>query len=299
MNLTKEQIHKILELAGMLSGVDIENVSETEITKALVEIERKLNFYDVNVNFKVDNKNILIVDDLELSLYHLNQIMQKVGFRTFVARNKQDALAEILKHNFNYILVDLFLPDANDGFELIKETVELKNSGKQNYKVIVISGTDDKSLIDKCYKLGVDGFVTKTENWHNDILKYFNPMNEHSENYPFNKIVINSEMVLYSIKKLNENKIFEELVADINASILSGRKNVVLNLEKVMVFDVDNTYLFANIYKECQNANGMLLLLNPSEKIKEALAYAFLEGVIPVFHSLEDIIEYVENSKNV
>ena len=66
MNLTKEQISKIMELANRNEEINIEEVTELDISKALVEIERKLNFFDVEVNFNAENKNILIVDDLEL-----------------------------------------------------------------------------------------------------------------------------------------------------------------------------------------------------------------------------------------
>ena len=64
MNLTKEQISKIMELANRNEEINIEEVTELDISKALVEIERKLNFFDVEVNFNAGNKNILIVDDL-------------------------------------------------------------------------------------------------------------------------------------------------------------------------------------------------------------------------------------------
>lgn len=292
MNLTKEQISKILELADKSTEINIDEITETDISKALVEIERKLNFFDVEVNFKAENKNILIVDDLELSLYQLNQLMKKVGIRSYVARNKEEAKAEIVKHNFNYLLIDLFLPDFNDGFSLIQEAVELRKNGKQNYKIIVISGTDDKQLIDKCYELGADGFVTKTENWHTDILKHIHT-SEDSSNMMFKKEEISDKVISYYLKKFNDKKIYDTLIADINASVLAGMPNVVLNLEKAIVFDADNTYVFAEIYRICQNGNGALMLLNPSEKIKEALASAYLEGVIPVFSSLEKVEQFV------
>lgn len=298
MELTQEQIHKILELADKTTDIDVEKVTTTDISRALVEIERKLNFFDVDINFNSENKNVLIVDDLELSLYQLNQLMKRVGLRSFVARNTEEAKAELMRHTFHYLLIDLFLPDCEDGFNLIKYAIELKNSGKQNYKVIVISGADDKELIDKCYKLGVDGYVTKTESWHKDILKYMNTPNEHSENTVFRKTCVNDDIVSYHLRKFNDKKIFDALNADLNAVILSGSPHIVMNMEKVMVFDPDNTYIFAEIYKACQNAGGSFLLVNPSEKIKEALASAYLEGVIPTFSSLEDAIEYVSNLKN-
>lgn len=293
MELSKEQIHKIMELADKTNTVDVDKVTPLDISKALIEIERKLNFFDVDVTFNAENKNILIVDDLELSLYQLNQLMKKVGIRTFVARNKEEAQAEIIRHNFNFLLIDLFLPDCEDGFSLIKEAIKIKESGKQNYKIIVVSGSDDKVLIDKCYKLGADGYVTKTENWHTDILKYINITNEHNENMLFNKNEVSSKVVSYTLKKFNDKKIFDALNADINSSILEGKPNVILNLEKVMVFDQDNTYILAEIYKTCQNAGGCFLLANPSEKIKEALSCAYLEGIIPVFHTINEAVNYI------
>lgn len=297
MELSREQINKILELADK-TNIDIDQVTSLDISKALIEIERKLNFFDVDISFKSDSKNVLIVDDLELSLYHLNQLMKKVGIRTFVARNKEEAKAEIIRRNFDYLLLDLFLPDCEDGLALIKEAIEIKDSGRQNYKIIVVSGSDDKRLIEECYKLGIDGYVTKTENWHTDILKYINTENEYRENNTFNKKIISSEIVLYKLKKFNDKTIFDDLMADINISMLDGRPNVLLNVEKVMVFDQDNTYFFAEIYKSCQNSGGSLMLLNPSEKIKEALSCAYLEGIIPVFHNTAEAEDYVIKLKN-
>lgn len=297
MDLTKEQINKILELADKTTELNADNVTSLDISKALIEIERKMNFFNVDAKFVGADKNVLIVDDLELSLYQLNQLMKKIGIRSFVARSKEEAKAEIMKHHFNFLLIDLFLPDSQDGISLIKDAITLKNLGKQDYKIIVISGADDKELIEQCYKLGIDGFVTKNENWHTDILKYINTSNENKENTMFQKTAVTDEITHYSLKKFNDKKIFEELTTDINAAILNGSHHILMNLEKVTVFDTDNTYILAEIYKSCQNAGGSFLLINPSEKIKEALAFAYLEGMIPILHSIEDAKQYIEDLK--
>lgn len=299
MELSKEQIYKIIELADKTKEMDAENITSADISKALIEIERKLNFFDVNVNFAGTDKNVLIVDDLELSLYQLNQLMKKIGIRSFVARNKEEAKAELLKHHFHFLLIDLFLPDYQDGISLIKEVIALKNQGKQNYKVIVISGADDRDLIEECYRLGIDGFVTKTENWHNDILKYINTNNENKDNAAFQKTAIEKDVTHYFLRKFNDKKIFEALTTDINATVISGSPHIMINLEKVTVFDTDNTYILAEIYKICQNAGGSFLLINPSEKIKEALSFAYLEGMIPVFSTIENAKQYIEDFKKI
>lgn len=294
MEISKEQIHKIMELADKNFEQDIDKITEVDISRALIEIERKLNFFDVDVNFNAEHKNILIVDDLELSLYQLNQLMKKVGIRAFVARNKEDAKAEIMRHSFDYLLLDLFLPDSEDGFSLIKTAMDYKKNGSQHYKIIVVSGSDDKAMIDKCYEMGVDGYVTKTETWHTEILKYMNTPVVQNENSLFQKDTLNDKIISYTFRRFNDSKIFNALLTDINSSVIEGKVNVALNLEKAVVFDPDNTYIFAEIYKICTNAGGLFMLIHPSEKIQNALASAYLEGVIPVFHSTEKAIEYVE-----
>jgi len=299
MELTNEQISKILELADKKSEINPETATSADISKALIEIEKKMNFFDVDISFAGADKNALIVDDLELSLYQLNQLMKKIGIRSFVARTKEEARAEIIKHHFNFLLIDLFLPDCKDGIALITEAVELKKQGKQDYKIIVISGSEDKELIEKCYQLGADGYVIKSENWHTDILKYINTNNEHKDNEVFVKKEINSDTIHYSLRKFNDKKIYDALTKDINAAIIDGFPNVLINLEKVAVFDNDNTYILAEIYKLCQNSGGSFLLINPSEKIKEAMAFAYLEGMIPVLSSIESAKEYIADFKKM
>ena len=136
-----------------------------DINKALILIERKFLSLLSNEAMTVPAEfNILIVDDLELSIYQFNQLLKKVGIVPTVARNKVEALAELKKKKFDYIVVDLFLPDAQDGIELIEECIKLRDAKRTN-KIIVMSGTDDKDLIEKCYKLGIDEFVPKSSNW--------------------------------------------------------------------------------------------------------------------------------------
>lgn len=299
MEITKEQLQKLMELAVSDSNIDMDNIESIDISKALVAIERKLNFFSTNINFDLNNKNqtVLIVDDLELSIYQLTQLLKKIGITPSVARNKDEAIAEMHRKTFNYVLIDLFLPDSKDGFELIEEAVRLKNAHQQNFHILIISGTDDKSLIDHCYKLGIDGYIAKDAMWHTEILKYINTTSKKSESSDFSKFIINNNIASYTIKKFNNKKIFSELLADINSSILDGQPNIILNLEHINLFDMDNSYVFAEIYKACVNNKGIFIIINPSEKIKEALVFAYLDGIIPILSSVESAVEFI-NKKN-
>ena len=110
MDINNEQLKKLFDLSEI--EVDFENVVSEDINKALIAIERKFNSYCCDDSSVPAEFNILIVDDLELSIYQFNQVLKKVGIIPTVARNKMEALAELKKKKFDFIVVDLFLPDA-------------------------------------------------------------------------------------------------------------------------------------------------------------------------------------------
>ena len=76
MEITNEQLTKLFELAGM--EYDEIYMTPEFISKALVEIERKLNFFELGPSSKqrVQTK-VLIADDLELSYINLLNFLIK------------------------------------------------------------------------------------------------------------------------------------------------------------------------------------------------------------------------------
>ncbi len=98
---------------------------------------------------------------MELSIFQLTSMLKKIGMNVYVARNKEEAISEFKKKHFDYLIVDLFLPDAQDGFAVVEEANKLKNEENKNFKMLVVSGTDDKQMVQKCYSLGVDEFIPK------------------------------------------------------------------------------------------------------------------------------------------
>ena len=51
--------------------------------------------------------------------------------------------------------------------------------------------------------------------------------------------------------------------------------------------------IFADIYKLCAENGGKLVLTNPSNQVKEALSFAFLEDVIPCANSIEKAVSLI------
>ena len=285
MEINNEQLKKLFDLSG--ADIVVEEALQDDITKALILIERKLNSFASDTMTVPAEFNILIVDDLELSIYQFNQVLKKVGIVPTVARNKIEALAELKKKKFDYIVVDLFLPDAEDGIELIDECIKLRDAKKTN-KIIVMSGTDDKNLIEKCYKLGIDEFVPKSSNWHDQILKFITSSLTTKQHEDFFKYSINDNICCYTINKFNSSKHIDAIVKDVTTSLYTGYVNIIFNMENVKIFDDEYTSTFTT------EKGGKFMLVKISDSVKAALSDAFLDTLIPTFTSVDLAVSKIE-----
>lgn len=293
MEINIEQLTKLFDLSGLEANAETA-VSE-DINKALILIERKMAPSTNDTMTVPAEFNILIVDDLELSIYQFNQLLKKVGIVPTVARNKIEALAELKKKKYDYIVVDLFLPDAQDGLELIDECIKLRDAKITN-KLIVMSGTDDKDLIEKCYKLGIDEFVPKSSNWHDQILKFITSSLTTKQHEDFFKYSINDNICCYTVNKFNSHKHIDNLIKDVTTSLYSGHTNIIFNMENVKIFDDENTATFTTFYKMCNEKGGQFMLVKISDSVKNALADAFLDTLIPTFTSVDAAVSTIESS---
>ena len=294
MEITQEQLNKIFELASMDKKFASKQVTTGDISQALIEIERKL--YSFSAGMPADafgEKKVLIADDLELSIYQLMTLLKKIGITPRVARHKEEAVSELQKVQFDCIILDLFMPDSEDGIELIKAAVQKRSETGSSCRVIVISGTDDSSLIDLCYEIGADFYIKKDTGWHSKLMQYISSSLQTDKNAAFQRASVSANAAAYKLKRFNEQKILDAVLKDISYSVFSGKKNIILDLTEVVLFDVDNAYIFAEIYKICSENGGRFILVNPSPKVKDALSFAYLEDVIKSTDSIEAALKLV------
>ncbi len=295
MEITQEQLNKIFELASIDKKAGVDQITSRDISEALIYIERKLYSFSAEVKVaSLEDKKILIADDLELSIYQLNTLLKKIGVTPFVARHKEEAVSEMQKNKFDCIIIDLFIPDSSDGLDLIKAAVKKRDETGIYTKIVVVSGTDDASLINTCYELGTDFYIKKDNDWHSKLLQYISTSFQTNKNPAFTRSTINNHIVAYMLKRFNEQKVFDSVVKDINYSVFSGIKNIIFDLTDIALFDIDNAYIFAEIYKICSENGGKFILVNPSLKVKEALSFAYLEDVIKYTNSIDSAVQIIQ-----
>ncbi len=105
-------------------------------------------------------KKVLIVDDsnfmrilLKQKLYNFRKI------EIFEASNGKQAIETARKQNPDLILLDMVLPDI-DGETVLRR---IRKAGIQS-EVIVVSAVGQESVIKRCEKIGVSGYIIKPFN---------------------------------------------------------------------------------------------------------------------------------------
>ena len=296
VEITKEQLETLIKLSGIEANIN--DADSDTISKALIGIERKLNFYNYPVNLlSAESLNILIADDMELSIYQLTSMLKKIGAKVSVARTKEEATAELKRKHFDYLILDLFLPDFEDGLELVRFANDCRKHENKNYKILVVSGTDDASTIQKCYNEGIDEFISKQPDWHQNVMKYISNTITTTNTDEYQKYYVNDDICVFTIYKINGEEYVENILKEVNANTLTGKPNIIFDMEHIKVFSDKYANIFAEVFKIATQADGNFIIVKPSKDILNALRYVFLHNVINTFYSIEEAIKHIEESK--
>lgn len=111
-----------------------------------------------------ENKNILIVDDVEDVREGLSHVLQDEGYNVSTASNGVEALAELKTQSIDLVITDILMPEM-DGMELVTKAKEFCSA---DLKFILISGGgrklpgDDYDYLEVTKKLtGVNTLLKK------------------------------------------------------------------------------------------------------------------------------------------
>ena len=105
---------------------------------------------------------ILLVDDDKIERLKFKKVCQEANFKSNIIEAKDGETALLLlddcKTPFDLIISDLNMPGI-DGFEFLST---LKNNSKlKNIPIVILSTSQRKIDLDRCYKFGISGYFTK------------------------------------------------------------------------------------------------------------------------------------------
>ena len=104
------------------------------------------------------SQKILIVDDEPNIVISLEFLMQQSGYEVAIARDGEEALAQMVSFQPDLVLLDVMLPLRN-GFEVCQKIRE--NSLWNQVKVVMLSAKGREIEVSKGLALGADAYITK------------------------------------------------------------------------------------------------------------------------------------------
>lgn len=105
-----------------------------------------------------DSLRLLIIDDDKLSRMHLSMLLTPESMVVSEASSGQEGLDLLSKEHFDIILLDVRMPGM-DGFTVCDRI--RSNSAQANLPIIILTGNDDITSIEKALRAGANDFVTK------------------------------------------------------------------------------------------------------------------------------------------
>jgi len=101
-------------------------------------------------------KKALIVDDDHLICWGLQKEFLSLDISARIAETAKDALAELRKDSYDFVFLDIHLPDGN-GIELLEEV----SRGSPNAIVTIISGDPSQTNRESAFAAGARQFLEK------------------------------------------------------------------------------------------------------------------------------------------
>ncbi|HXY53495.1 MAG TPA: sigma-54 dependent transcriptional regulator [Nitrospirota bacterium] len=109
---------------------------------------------------------VLIAEDEEITLKHLNNALQREGYVTVATQNGQDAFQKIEGDHFDLLIADIKMPGLT-GIELLEKIKERQ----LETEVIIITGFGSIDSVVDAMKKGAYDYVTKPFNLDELVLK--------------------------------------------------------------------------------------------------------------------------------
>lgn len=106
-----------------------------------------------------EKRRILLIEDDASIAFILQFIVQREGFEVVIARDGNEAMAQIESDSvFSLAIIDIMLP-FYDGFQLIEK---LRSKAQwADVPVIVLSSVSQEKSIVRALKIGANDYITK------------------------------------------------------------------------------------------------------------------------------------------
>ncbi len=103
---------------------------------------------------------VLLAEDNEINKLIAKTMLNRWGFTTTMAKDGEEAVAEVVRNDFDFILMDIHMPNK-DGITATKDIRELSHPVKKSLPIIALTANTQIGVNDKYIELGMDGYLSK------------------------------------------------------------------------------------------------------------------------------------------
>lgn len=124
---------------------------------------------------------ILIVDDLGVITYQLKVLLNSFKYEIDVSHEIYDAVNKYRKRNYEFVIMDLFIPTDREGFMLLSELRKIADNTGRRPTIGVMTASNKKELENICRSKGADFFLEKSADWQQKLYSIINEFVNGSE----------------------------------------------------------------------------------------------------------------------
>ena len=130
---------------------------------------------------------ILVIDDLGVITFQLKALLSNLKYDVDCSQEIYDAVNKFKKRQYDYVIMDLFIPTEREGFILLTELKKMIEMGGLNTIVGIMTASARKDIELQCKNKGADFFIEKNLNWQNELYKimdeYINGDKDEEDDY--------------------------------------------------------------------------------------------------------------------
>lgn len=112
------------------------------------------------------NKTVLMIEDLPVIQNLYGESLSSHGFKVDVASDGKAALEKLKEKEYDFVLVDLLLPNVN-GIEFL----ERFKDRPEKTKIIVLSDFNEEKTYKRAHELGISAYLIKAENTPTQLIE--------------------------------------------------------------------------------------------------------------------------------
>ena len=117
---------------------------------------------------------MLIIDDLGVITYQLRVLLEKFKYDIDVSHEIYDAVNKYRKRNYEFVIMDLFIPTDREGFMLLSELRKIADNTGRRPTIGVMTASNKKELEHICKNRGADFFLEKSADWQQKLYSIIN-----------------------------------------------------------------------------------------------------------------------------